>query len=238
MTATLIRLLLKSFPPHRHMLKEQICLFRKGARQATPWTFLGSLSAMKHMMNMCSSVNFYKTRVRFLINKMFGCSFWVLFIHRANITGTSSQLWLHLRPLKWIWKSKCVPKVKNFTWLPLNDRLNTRNILRRRYKHLDEGYNCALCQDDLEETMLHLFFWKCTTSVSCWFSIGLCVRLNLEINSCVSHVCGCCYLLLLVICVSTYSKFFLGFGPDLSLDEVSRQKKGNKYLRKCSNSII
>lgn len=32
----------------------------------------------------------------------------------------------------WIWKTKCVPKIKFFAWLLLNDRLNTRNMLRRR----------------------------------------------------------------------------------------------------------
>jgi hypothetical protein len=46
----------------------------------------------------------------------------------------------HLNPersITWIWKSKWVPTIKFFTWLLLNDRLNTRNILRRRKKHLD-----------------------------------------------------------------------------------------------------
>ena len=58
----------------------------------------------------------------------------------------------------WIWKSKCIPKIKFFAWLVLNDRLNTRNMLRRRCKFLVEGYNCALCQDGVEETIEHLFF--------------------------------------------------------------------------------
>jgi hypothetical protein len=49
-----------------------------------------------------------------------------------------------------IWKSKCVPKIKFFAWLLLNDRLNTRNMLRRRYKHLDQGYSCALCLDNAQ----------------------------------------------------------------------------------------
>jgi hypothetical protein len=39
----------------------------------------------------------------------------------------------------WIWKSKCIPKIKFFAWLLLNDRLNTRNILRRRRKFLEDG---------------------------------------------------------------------------------------------------
>lgn len=33
-------------------------------------------------------------------------------------------------PSIWIWKSKCIPRVKFFGWLLLSDHLNTRNILR------------------------------------------------------------------------------------------------------------
>ena len=33
---------------------------------------------------------------------------------------------------KWTWKSFCQPKYKVFFWLLLHDRLNTRNILRRK----------------------------------------------------------------------------------------------------------
>jgi transcription elongation factor Elf1 len=36
--------------------------------------------------------------------------------------------------------------------------LNTRNILRRRKKVLDEGYNCVMCHNNGEETATHLFF--------------------------------------------------------------------------------
>jgi hypothetical protein len=74
--------------------------------------------------------------------------------------------------ITWIWKSKCVPKIKFFSWLLLNDRLNIRNILRRRHKFLEDGYNCVLCQDDKEETAEHLFF-DCPTSVARWFALGL-----------------------------------------------------------------
>jgi hypothetical protein len=44
------------------------------------------------------------------------------------------------------------------TWLLLNDTLNTRNILRRRRKYLEDGYNCVLCLEDVEESVEHLFF--------------------------------------------------------------------------------
>ena len=75
------------------------------------------------------------------------------------------------RSFSWIWKSKCVPKIKFFSWLLLNDRLNMRNMLRRR-KFLEEGYNCALCQDGVEETVEHLFFY-CSAAVCRWFSLGI-----------------------------------------------------------------
>lgn len=76
------------------------------------------------------------------------------------------------RSITWIWKTKCVPKIKFFAWLLLNDRLNTRNILRRRKKFLEEGYNCVLCQDGVEETIEHLFF-DCPLAVSRWYALGI-----------------------------------------------------------------
>jgi len=72
----------------------------------------------------------------------------------------------------WIWKSKCISKINFFAWLVLNDRLNTRNMLRRRRKYLEEGYNCALCQDGAEETIEHLFF-SCSSSNCRWFVLGI-----------------------------------------------------------------
>jgi hypothetical protein len=58
---------------------------------------------------------------------------------------------------KWMWNS-CVPgKVSSFFWLLLHDRLNTRNLLRRKRRILDD-YSCVLCQTATEETLQHLFF--------------------------------------------------------------------------------
>lgn len=76
------------------------------------------------------------------------------------------------KSIVWIRKTKCFPKIKFFAWLLLNDRLNTRNILRRRKKFLEEGYNCALCQDGVEETFNHLFF-ECPAAMSRWCSLGI-----------------------------------------------------------------
>lgn len=61
----------------------------------------------------------------------------------------------------------------NFFALLLDDRLNTRNVLRRRNKFLEEGSYCVLCQDNVEETAWHLFF-ECTSSVTRWLHNGTC----------------------------------------------------------------
>ena len=67
----------------------------------------------------------------------------------------------------WIWKSRCCNKLRTFSWLLLMDRLNTRNLPRRRnFNIVDNNYNCALCNDNVEETAFHLFF-SCTFSRSC-----------------------------------------------------------------------
>jgi hypothetical protein len=71
----------------------------------------------------------------------------------------------------WMWKAKCVPRIKFFAWLLLNDRLNTRNMLRRRRKFL-ENYNCPLCADSVEETLEHLFF-DCPCAATRWFKLGI-----------------------------------------------------------------
>jgi hypothetical protein len=76
------------------------------------------------------------------------------------------------RVLLWVWKSNCIPTIKFFVWLLLNDRLNTRNILRRRKKFLEQGYNCVLCQEEIEETSEHLIF-ECSAAVCRWFALGI-----------------------------------------------------------------
>jgi hypothetical protein len=72
-----------------------------------------------------------------------------------------------------------MPKIKFFAWLLLVDRLNTRDMLQRRNKHLEEGYLCALCPDLIQETSLHLFF-ECTSSAARWYATG--IQWNLQIN--------------------------------------------------------
>jgi len=53
------------------------------------------------------------------------------------------------------------------------DRLNTRNMLKRkRYKIEDDNYNFVLCTAQREETIFHLFF-SCPFALECWQAIGV-----------------------------------------------------------------
>jgi hypothetical protein len=55
----------------------------------------------------------------------------------------------------WVWKSKCTLRVNFFGWLVLSDRLNTRNMLRRRHYIINSGYQCLICTPPPEETIEH-----------------------------------------------------------------------------------
>ena len=79
---------------------------------------------------------------------------------------------------KWLWASSNLGQHKFFFWLFLRDRLNTRNILRRKNMTLD-CYNCVLCNLDCEETCFHLFF-ECPFSRDCWSTIPINWNLNLN----------------------------------------------------------
>jgi hypothetical protein len=72
----------------------------------------------------------------------------------------------------WLWKSKCTPKMKLFCLLILLDRLNTRNMLRRRHFNINFGYPCPMCDNPPEETLEHLIF-SCPFSEECWQQIGM-----------------------------------------------------------------
>lgn len=78
----------------------------------------------------------------------------------------------------WLWASNNLGKHKFFFWLLLRDRLNTRNLLRRKNMILDD-YNCVLCNPGCEETSFHLFF-ECTFSQDCWSSIPIAWNTNLQ----------------------------------------------------------
>lgn len=78
----------------------------------------------------------------------------------------------HTEPVyKWCWKSYCQPKHKVFCWLLIKDRLNTRNMLRRKHMNL-QTYNCEFCTNATEETLQHLF-WECPFAQQYWGSLNL-----------------------------------------------------------------
>ena len=72
----------------------------------------------------------------------------------------------------WLWKAKSVPKIKNFGWFLLVDRLNTRNMLSRRHYNIGTNLDCLLCGEHVEETLEHLFF-RCTFSTRCWLKLNI-----------------------------------------------------------------
>jgi hypothetical protein len=66
---------------------------------------------------------------------------------------------------KSLWKNKCQPKHKVFYWLWLKNRLNTRNMLRRKNMTL-ESYTCKNCIWQKEETLYRLFL-RCNFAKAC-----------------------------------------------------------------------
>ncbi|GJN24109.1 hypothetical protein PR202_gb11827 [Eleusine coracana subsp. coracana] len=70
-----------------------------------------------------------------------------------------------------MWKSCCRSRLKFFFWLLLRDRINTRNLLRRKNRTL-ESYSCALCDQNMEETLFHLFF-ECSFTQQCWLFLDI-----------------------------------------------------------------
>ena len=79
---------------------------------------------------------------------------------------------------KWLWKSCCQLKHKIFFWLLLKDRLSTRGLLKRRNMFL-EDYNCAICGEEIEETLEHLFL-HCNFASQCWTTLNVESDLNLD----------------------------------------------------------
>lgn len=82
------------------------------------------------------------------------------------------------QPFGWLWKCFCQPKHKVFFWLLLQDRLSTRDILRRKRMQLD-SYKCVLCNDSIVETSTHLFL-DCPFAKDCRNSIGIAFQGNIS----------------------------------------------------------
>jgi hypothetical protein len=70
-----------------------------------------------------------------------------------------------------MWKSCAREKHKFFFWLLLSDRLNTRELLKRKNMDLQD-YTCVLCSTNSEESLLYLFF-DCPFSKWCWRMLSI-----------------------------------------------------------------
>ena len=80
-----------------------------------------------------------------------------IFSSKRAYRHLSGSSWSH--PIfKWIWKSSCQHNHKVFFWPLSQDRLSTRNILKRKNFHL-ASFNCVLCAHNLEETVEHFVPW-------------------------------------------------------------------------------
>jgi hypothetical protein len=53
--------------------------------------------------------------------------------------------------------------------------------LRRRRKYLEDGYNCVICLEDVEESVEHLFF-DCQFAACRWFALGITWNAHLNIH--------------------------------------------------------
>jgi hypothetical protein len=67
-----------------------------------------------------------------------------------------------------IWSSKVMLRIKVFAWLLVSDRLNTRDMIRRRHWNVTNNqFHCVLCPTHLTEDWMHLFF-DCNFSIRIW----------------------------------------------------------------------
>ena len=63
-------------------------------------------------------------------------------------------------------------RIKVFGWLLIHDRLNTRNMLKRRHFNIGDDHTCLLCGLQVEETVDHMIF-SCPFSQSCWARLNI-----------------------------------------------------------------
>jgi hypothetical protein len=82
------------------------------------------------------------------------------------------------KKISWLWKCSCQPKHKIFFWLLLQDRLSIIKLFKRRNTAL-QSYACALCTDDVEESLVHLFLGSSFVA-DCWNLVGIQVDLALS----------------------------------------------------------
>jgi hypothetical protein len=60
-----------------------------------------------------------------------------------------------------------VLKIKVFAWLLISDRLNTKDMIKRRHWNVTDEYHCILCSSHTYEDRIHLFF-ECVFSIRIW----------------------------------------------------------------------
>jgi hypothetical protein len=84
-----------------------------------------------------------------------------LYYKHCYINVTSSKIY------SWIWKCRVLLRIKVFAWLLVSDRLNTKDMLRRRHWTVTNDYNCVLCPCHITEDWVHLFF-ECNFSRRIW----------------------------------------------------------------------
>jgi hypothetical protein len=92
-----------------------------------------------------------------------------------------SKFQVHSSPsaFQWIWKTKVTKKLKCFVWLVFKDRINSRNLLKRKhYKVDDDDYNYVLCSLAIEEFTYHLLF-QCPFSTLYWTYLNILGPLSL-----------------------------------------------------------
>jgi hypothetical protein len=85
-----------------------------------------------------------------------------------------ARLWEHILN----WEIATSPpsvskKIKIFIWLLFRDRINSKNLLKRKNYNIEGGdYNCVLCNLNVEELSYHLIF-QCPFSLECWSYLGI-----------------------------------------------------------------
>jgi hypothetical protein len=87
---------------------------------------------------------------------------------------------------EWIWKSSCMMKTKVFAWLLLVDRLNTKDLLKRRHWQVTDVYHCELCPLHAYEDRIHLFF-ECNFSLRIWNYLQFDWRANDDLQMVIAH---------------------------------------------------
>ena len=90
-----------------------------------------------------------------------------------------------LNVFKWIWKSSSVMKTKSFAWLLLSDRLNTKDLLKRRHWKVTEDFSCMLYRGDFHEDKFHLFF-QCVFSQRIWIYLQIDWGQDTDLRSAIS----------------------------------------------------